>query len=135
MRYASRYNTDMIIKCPECAAHVSDQAKFCPHCGHPIADHQRQGEGTTRIVRRSNSSGCILELIAIFLFFVGLFFCISVVGLPFGIVLIVLALILAAVGHAMAYHYECENCGTVYKSKSAQSCHGCGMKFRGGFVG
>lgn len=26
----------MLIRCPECDREVSDQAKSCPHCGHPL---------------------------------------------------------------------------------------------------
>lgn len=31
----------MLTKCPECDGAVSDQAKSCPHCGHPLAESAR----------------------------------------------------------------------------------------------
>lgn len=35
-----------LIKCPECGQQISDKAKVCPYCGHPIAYENVKGNMT-----------------------------------------------------------------------------------------
>lgn len=41
-----------LMKCPECEREISDQAKICPHCGHPIAALQAALENSVKEKKR-----------------------------------------------------------------------------------
>lgn len=54
----------MLIKCVECELQVSDQAKFCPHCGYPMAGKTRTNKTRHANKRRRlpNGFGQISEI-------------------------------------------------------------------------
>ena len=54
----------MLIKCPECAGQISDQAFACPHCGYPMRPGAVQAprRGPRRRPRLPNGFGQISEI-------------------------------------------------------------------------
>lgn len=62
-----------LILCPECGKEISDAARFCPHCGHPIQEPWPQD--TPPAPRKSKRpfvvAACVLTLVTVVGIFIG----------------------------------------------------------------
>ena len=56
-----------LIRCPECAQSVSDQARTCPSCGYPLRDGVERGQSYNHPPAIPTKSRSIAILLAIFL--------------------------------------------------------------------
>ena len=62
------------IKCPECGKEISDESKYCIHCGKPMVKKPNETQSSISVVNNSSKvfsviMGCILEIFGVIIFF------------------------------------------------------------------
>ncbi len=74
----------MLINCPECGREkISDQAKSCPSCGHPVAAVTI--EKTAKQWKAMQAWSVAIQIIGIFMLIIGLFVG-GILVLSFGVI-------------------------------------------------